>query len=73
MGRLAVDHESTGAGNKGMTDYTAWFERITGDSPYSWQASLGEDAACADRVLRIPTGFGNPLCQREVRQLLLVI
>ena len=42
-----------------MSEYDAWFERITGDSPYPWQASLGEEATCADRVLRIPTGFGK--------------
>ena len=42
-----------------MTDYNAWFQQVTGDAPYSWQASLGEADACADRVLRIPTGFGK--------------
>ena len=42
-----------------MTTYEDWFRRITGDSPYSWQSSLGIDESCADRVLRIPTGFGK--------------
>jgi CRISPR-associated endonuclease/helicase Cas3 len=42
-----------------MTTYEDWFRRITDDSPYPWQASLGVDESCADRVLRIPTGFGK--------------
>jgi len=42
-----------------MTNYEDWFARITDDRPYPWQAALGGDHACADRVLRIPTGFGK--------------
>lgn len=42
-----------------MITYDTWFQQVTGDAPYAWQASLGEESACADRVLRIPTGFGK--------------
>lgn len=42
-----------------MTTYEDWFRRITDDSPYPWQTSLGVEDSCADRVLRIPTGFGK--------------
>lgn len=39
--------------------YAPWFEKISGFPPHPWQESLGESAACADRLLRIPTGFGK--------------
>lgn len=42
-----------------MTKHEDWFRRITGDSPYPWQAEVGTDPSCVDRVLRIPTGFGK--------------
>jgi CRISPR-associated endonuclease/helicase Cas3 len=42
-----------------MITYEDWFRRITDDSPYPWQSSLGGEESCADRVLRIPTGFGK--------------
>lgn len=42
-----------------MSDYAEWFERITDQVPYAWQANLGETEICDDRILRIPTGFGK--------------
>jgi CRISPR-associated endonuclease/helicase Cas3 len=42
-----------------MTSYGNWFEGITNDPPYPWQEELGSSDGCADRVLRIPTGFGK--------------
>lgn len=42
-----------------MTSYAAWFKAITADEPYPWQVDLGAQDVCADRILRIPTGFGK--------------
>lgn len=39
--------------------YEAFFERVTGQAPHAWQRGLGDDDACRDRLLRIPTGFGK--------------
>jgi CRISPR-associated endonuclease/helicase Cas3 len=39
--------------------YESWFERVAQTAPYPWQETLGRDEAPADRVLRIPTGFGK--------------
>jgi len=39
--------------------YESWFERVAQTAPYPWQEALGGDEAPADRVLRIPTGFGK--------------
>lgn len=44
--------------------FDAYFKRLTtttkpGFEPREWQRTLGEDAKCTDRVLRIPTGFGK--------------
>lgn len=44
--------------------FDAYFKRLTttkkpGFEPREWQRTLGEDARCIDRVLRIPTGFGK--------------
>ncbi len=43
-----------------MTEFREYFERITENAtPYPWQVQLGADAACRDRTIRIPTGFGK--------------
>lgn len=39
--------------------YEDWFQSITGVRPYPWQASIGNEPSCVDRVFRIPTGFGK--------------
>lgn len=41
--------------------YDTWFRGVTGIAagPHPWQARLAADAACADRLIRIPTGFGK--------------
>jgi len=39
--------------------YAAWFKEISKLPPHPWQESLGEEVTCADRLLRIPTGFGK--------------
>jgi len=39
--------------------FPAFFERATGFQPHPWQAELGAVAACQDRLIRIPTGFGK--------------
>ena len=41
-----------------MTPITTFRDR-TGREPYRWQRALLEDAACRDRLIRIPTGFGK--------------
>src|SRR5690606_34193095 len=41
--------------------FRGYFERLAGVSPHPWQAELGEDTRCTDRLLRIPTGFGKTL------------
>ena len=38
---------------------TTTFRHHTGRDPYPWQRKLLEDAACRDRLIRIPTGFGK--------------
>lgn len=42
-----------------MPSYGDWFASIAGFQPHGWQRALGEAEACADRMLRIPTGFGK--------------
>lgn len=44
-----------------MSTYQQWFSEVTEEprGPYPWQLELGEAVDCADRVLRIPTGFGK--------------
>ena len=42
-----------------MPLYEDWFSRLTGNKPYAWQTEVGVGEVCADRVLRIPTGFGK--------------
>lgn len=39
--------------------YEKWFEEITKTAPYLWQRELADLDQCADRVLRVPTGFGK--------------
>jgi hypothetical protein len=40
--------------------FRVWFSSLTGhDAPRHWQESLAVEAACRDRVIRIPTGLGN--------------
>jgi len=41
------------------SSYSAFFENTFGQPPREWQARLGDDALCRDRLLRIPTGFGK--------------
>lgn len=41
--------------------YSAWFSAATGFEPRPWQKTLGDDAICRDRLIRIPTGFGKTL------------
>ena len=56
--RGSGDQLSTKAMMKNTT-YAEWFSKITGDVPHEWQRSLGEDAHCRERMIRIPTGFGK--------------
>jgi len=42
-----------------MNDYDAWFKNLTGNQPHGWQRTLATGAACTDRLIRIPTGFGK--------------
>ncbi len=42
-----------------MTDFAAWFTRLTGHAPHPWQVQLSSGADCRDRLIRIPTGFGK--------------
>lgn len=44
---------------KAMSDFHPFFQSLTGYAPHPWQASLGADPVCRDRLLRIPTGFGK--------------
>ncbi len=39
--------------------YAEFFQRTFGHPPRDWQARLGDDERCRDRLLRIPTGFGK--------------
>lgn len=41
--------------------YPDFFERFASFPPHPWQTELGEGERCADRLLRIPTGFGKTL------------
>lgn len=41
-------------------DFATFFAGLTGNAqPHPWQAALGADPICADRTIRIPTGFGK--------------
>ncbi len=42
-----------------MSAYAEWFRGVTGFAPLGWQEELGAEVACADRLIRIPTGFGK--------------
>lgn len=42
-----------------MTSYSTFFQSLADFPAHRWQLTLGESAACADRLLRIPTGFGK--------------
>lgn len=42
-----------------MTPYPTFFKSLTDFPAHRWQLALGESAECADRLLRIPTGFGK--------------
>lgn len=46
-------------GGARMKSYGTWFEAVSGTPPYAWQATLAQAEAPADRLLRIPTGFGK--------------
>jgi len=42
-------------------NFPEYFSRATGLEPHPWQAELGADVSCQDRLVRIPTGFGKTL------------
>lgn len=44
-----------------MSDFSSWFQQITGRAPHPWQAALAAGADPGDRLLRVPTGFGKTL------------
>lgn len=46
-----------------MTDYDTWFRHLTGgpSPPHGWQRELAAATDPADRLIRIPTGFGKTL------------
>lgn len=39
--------------------FAPFFRKVLGHEPHAWQAELGSDAQCHDRLVRIPTGFGK--------------
>lgn len=39
--------------------YATWFNKLTSRSPHPWQAALGDEVGCTDRMIRMPTGFGK--------------
>ena len=39
--------------------FEAWFKDVTSNPPHPWQARLGAEDSCQDRLIRIPTGFGK--------------
>lgn len=41
------------------TEYSSFFSRVTDCAPHQWQVALGDEVACRDRAIRIPTGFGK--------------
>jgi CRISPR-associated endonuclease/helicase Cas3 len=41
--------------------YNDFFSNASGCAPHTWQAGLGTEASCEDRLLRVPTGFGKTL------------
>lgn len=45
------------------SEYARYFSRLAalpdGEAPHAWQEALGEDVACRNRLIRIPTGFGK--------------
>ncbi|HEY8380140.1 MAG TPA: hypothetical protein VIK91_26805 [Nannocystis sp.] len=43
------------------TSYFTWFQASAGHPPHTWQAELGADEVCQDRLIRIPTGLGKTL------------
>jgi len=46
----------------GAEDFQAFFVKATGmDGPYGWQVELGAVPAIGNRLIRVPTGFGNTL------------
>lgn len=41
--------------------YANFFSNAAGFGPHTWQAELGAETSCQDRLLRVPTGFGKTL------------
>ncbi len=39
--------------------FDEFFQSVAGFGCHQWQASLAADSICADRLIRIPTGFGK--------------
>jgi CRISPR-associated endonuclease/helicase Cas3 len=43
-----------------MSGYADWFSNVTRfDEAHGWQLDLAASEECVDRLIRIPTGFGN--------------
>ncbi|NLT69005.1 MAG: CRISPR-associated endonuclease Cas3'' [Acidobacteria bacterium] len=43
-----------------LAEFREWFTKVTGhSSPRDWQAEIGGDATCRNRLIRIPTGLGK--------------
>lgn len=43
-----------------MADFTSWFSSATRHSaPRGWQTRLADQAVCASRLIRVPTGLGK--------------
>lgn len=42
-----------------MTSFGDWFKNLTNNTPHAWQACLGQETLCCNRLIRIPTGLGK--------------
>jgi CRISPR-associated endonuclease/helicase Cas3 len=43
------------------SNFSSWFQATTTKTAYDWQQDLGSSAACGDRLIRIPTGYGKTI------------
>jgi len=48
-----------GSTSRRVTDYASWFHDVTAVEAHPWQARLGIEDACSDRLIHVPTGFGK--------------
>jgi len=48
-----------GSTSRRVTDYASWFHDVTAIEAHPWQARLGIEDACSDRLIHVPTGFGK--------------